>query len=182
MKKTILLFVLLIGSFTPLTKLDAQPSMISVGGTAGGGYITGNLPSQGSFTSSLFAELNTSQEFGFDTRLSFIYSANINVLFPRNSISYYPFIKGISIKGIVSQPLSGILFVEEGIGPLVLNDRTFSQTNAWDYGVVFSILAGIKIGNPQSRLRLGAGVEYGLTFTNTNIGYSSFHIQIQYSL
>ncbi|MHB9012357.1 MAG: hypothetical protein ACYC49_09075 [Ignavibacteriaceae bacterium] len=181
MKKSIFFLSLIILVSTASLELKAQ-SYLSVGGFFGGGNIKGNLPSQGSFTSSIFVEANTYKTFGFHTRLSFIYSANINLLFPRNSMNYYPFVKGFSIKGIVKQPLSSIFFVEEGLGPLALNDRTFSNINTWDYGVVFSILAGTDFGNSHGKLRLGAGVEYGLTFTRTDINYSSFHVQIQYNL
>ena len=181
MKKTIFVLTLIILVSTASLELKAQ-SYLSVGGFLGGGYISGNLPSQGSFTSSIFVEANTNKAFGFDTRLSFLYAANIDLLFPRSSINYYPFVRGFSIKGIVRQPISTIFFVEEGIGPLALNDRTFSHINSWDYGVVFSILAGTNFGNSQGKFRLGVGVEYGLTFTSTDVGYSSIHVQIQYIL
>ncbi|MHB9014181.1 MAG: hypothetical protein ACYC49_18365 [Ignavibacteriaceae bacterium] len=181
MKKSIFFLSLIILVSMASLELKAQ-SYLSVGGFFGGGNIKGNLPSQGSFTSSIFVEANTYKTFGFQTRFSFIYAANINLLFPRNSMNYYPFVRGFSIKGIVRQPLSSIFFVEEGIGPLALNDRTFSHINSWDYGIVFSILAGTNFGNSQGKFRLGAGVEYGLTFTGTDIGYSSFHVQIQYIL
>ncbi|MHB1687202.1 MAG: hypothetical protein ACYCVH_07500 [Ignavibacteriaceae bacterium] len=181
MKKTIFVLTLIILVSTVSLELKAQ-SHLSAGGFLGGGFISGNLPSQGSFSSSIFVEANTNKAFGFDTRLSFVYVADIDLLFPRSSISYYPFVKGFSIKGIVRQPLSTIFFFEEGLGPLALNDRTFSDINSWDYGLAFSILAGTNFGDSRGKIKLGAGIEYGLTFTKTTVRYSSFHLQIQYTL
>ncbi len=165
----------------PFIKADAQ-SFISVGGFAGGGYISGNLPSQGSFTSSVFVEAKTNPVFGFDSRLSFIFVSDFDKLLPRTSIQYYPFLKGFSLKGIVYQPVSNIFYVEEGIGPLMINDRSLVDLNKWDLGLAFSILAGTNFGDPMSIIRLGAGIEYGLTFTNTDVRYSSFHLQVQITL
>lgn len=167
--------------FIPFVKTNAQ-ALISAGGFAGGGYISGNLPSQGSFTSSLFVEAKTQPIFGFDSRLSFLFVSDFDKLLPRTSIQYYPFLKGFSLKGIVYQPVSNIFYIEEGIGPMMLNDRSLVDLNKWNLGLAFSILAGTNFGDPLSIIRLGAGIEYGLTFTNTDVRYSSFHLQVQISL
>lgn len=178
MRKVIPILTLIILIFSSYFKLEAQ-SQLNFGGSLGGGFISGNLPSVGSISSSLFVEANTQNTFGFDTRLSFIFISDFNRIFPRASFQYYPFLKGFSIKGIVYQQASNLFYIEEGIGPLILNDRSLVDLNKWNYGIVFSIAAGTNFGNPVSLLHLSAGVEYGLTFTNTDVKYSSFYIQAQ---
>lgn len=178
MRKIIPILALFFLIIIPSSTLKAQ-SKINIGGYIGGGFISGNLPSVGSLSTSLFIEANTQSIFGFDTRLSFIFNTDFNRIFPRASFQYYPFIKGFSLKGIVYQQASNIFYIEEGIGPLVINDRSLVELNTWNYGIVFSIAAGTNFGNPNSVLHLSAGVEYGLTFTNTDVKYSSFYVQAQ---
>lgn len=178
MRKVMSLLTLLFLIFSPSSKLEAQ-SQLNIGGYIGGGFISGNLPSVGSISSSLFVEANTQNIFGFDTRLSFMFISDFNRIFPRASFQYYPFIKGFSLKGIVYQQASNLFYIEEGIGPLVINDRSLVELNTWNFGIVFSIAAGTNFGNPISVLHLSTGVEYGLTFTNTDVKYSSFYVQAQ---
>ena len=161
-------------------KLMSQ-SNFGIGTTIGGGDIGGNLPSQGSFTSTLFIEGNPGFNFNLTTRLSFIYVADANIIFPQNSARYNPFLKGFSLKGIETQSLSGILFLEEGLGVLCLNDRTFENVNEWDLGLAFSLTAGFDLRSEAGGgFKIGAGTEYGLTFTQTNVNYLSVHLQAEY--
>ncbi len=178
MRKVIPILTLIILIFSSILKLEAQ-SKINFGGSLGGGFISGNLPSVGSLSTSLFVEVNTQNIFGFDSRVSFIFISDFNRLFPRASFQYYPFLKGLSFKGIVYQKASNLFYIEEGIGPLILNDRSLVDLNRWNYGIVFSIAAGTNFGNPISIIHLSAGIEYGLTFTNTDVKYSSFYVQAQ---
>ena len=90
---------------------------------------------------------------------------------------------GFNFKGITTQYFDGKIFLEEGVGLLALNDRTFIDTNVWDYGVVLSLSAGFDIRNFDLKgFRIGAGVEYGITFFNTLPQYSSVHLFLHYTL
>jgi hypothetical protein len=170
--------VILIIVFLFLPKGDAQT--ISVGGFIGGGTVAGFSASTGAFTSSLFAEVNTSG-LGFNTRLSFIYAQDFNVLLPGSTNQYYPFLKAVSLKAMFTQPLSSPFFLEEGFGPVVIEDRTFSNVDEMNYGVAFSMIAGIDFReNHTDGVKAGAGVEYSITFGNTFAKYFSFHLQGQY--
>lgn len=156
-------------------------SNFGIGGYVGGGGLYGNFPGQGSFTSSLYLEMNPGISKSLDARLGFIYISDYNALLPETQPRPYPFIKGFYLKAVSSQLANENynLFIEEGLGPAAINDRTFGN-NSWDYGIVFSLGAGIKMKKEgHTGIMLGAGTEYGLTFTNTSISYLSVHFEIR---
>jgi hypothetical protein len=168
----------LITIFFLIAKAEGQD--LSIGGFAGGGTVGGFSASTGAFTSSLFAEAST-PFFGFNTRLSFVYAQDFNALLPGSTYKYYPFVKAVSLKAIFTQPLSDPFYLEEGFGPVVINDRTFGNVNEWNYGSVFSIAAGIDFRKYEMNgFKVGPGVEYAITFGNTFAKYFSIHAQLQY--
>jgi hypothetical protein len=152
----------------------------SVGATLGGGLISSKSPSVPAYSTSLFLESPLLFN-SFTVRLSFLYAADYNQLLPNSTIQYNPFIKGISLKGLTSQDFSGSYYLDEGIGLLVLNDQIFNNINYIDYGFVISLGAGFDLRkNNPAGFRIGAGVEYGFTFTNTYANYFSLHMMGQY--
>ena len=153
----------------------------SIGLTLGGGFFSGNSPNVSAFTSSLFVNSPPVFNDAFSLRLSFFYDADYNVLLPNSTNQYNPFIKGISLKGIVTQRMDPIYYVDEGIGVLVLNDRIFSGISATDYGIVISVGAGFDLRKNSTRgFLIGAGTDYSFTFTNTFVKYFSIHLTGQY--
>ena len=160
--------------------LYAQQSF-GIGALLGGGTIKGNLPSQGSFSGSLFLDFDVPFIKGLSSRVSFIYVTDVNILLPKNPNRYTPFLRGLSLKEIYTSNMSGNVFFEGGIGPLVLNDRTFNNLNTWDAGVAFSILGGLDFTDgTKNGIMAGVGAEYGLTFTNTSVQYLSLYFQFKY--
>jgi hypothetical protein len=157
-------------------------SQTSIGGHLGGGVISANSPNEFSFTSSLFIETYLSQENLLSTRLTFFYAGDFNMLLLKSStIRYYPFIRGISLKGIFVQYFNYKIYIEEGLGGIVIDNRIFSGEKEIDYGVVFSLLAGMDLREDNfNGFRIGAGIEYGLTFTGESPKYFSLHFQTQY--
>ena len=155
---------------------------ISIGGSVGGGFIKGNSPSIGAVTTSVFIETNTVLFEEVYPRLGFIFAKDYNAIVPNVKKPYFPWIQGFTLKGITTQYFDGRYFLEEGVGLLALNDRTFSDTDNWNYGVVLSINGGFDLrGFNLDGFKLGAGAEYGLTFTNTLPQYSSFHFFFEYT-
>jgi len=155
----------------------------AVGGFAGGGFIKGNSPSVGSFSASFFIETNTVLFEEVTPRLSFVYSRDFNAIIPNVRKPYFPFVQGITFKGITAQYFEDHIFLEEGFGLLALNDRTYSDTNSWSYGVVLSINGGFDLrGFELNGFKIGAGIEYGITFNNTLAQYSSLHLYFNYTL
>lgn len=150
---------------------------ISFGTSLGGGTISGETPSIGSFSSSIFIERVSPFEEDISFRLSFFYMQDINKLLPDTRKVYFSFQKGISLKAILTQRLDNSLFIEEGLGLISLNDRTLSSTDEWDYGVNVSLSGGFDLRDDNlNGLRIGAGIEFGITFFNTLARYSSISV------
>jgi hypothetical protein len=154
----------------------------SVGVFIGGGEISGNTPSQSSFTGSLFLDFKTFLSDDVSFRLNFVYARYIEYFLPENRTNqYYPFIKAISFKAFIEQKLNSLLYLEEGAGLVTINDRTFNDINDWDYGTSFAFLAGLDFRNKNnSGWKIGLGLDYAITFSGTTARYSSIHFQTQY--
>jgi hypothetical protein len=179
MKKLIFFSIILI----IFHKESFTQDFLGVGGYIGGGVISGNTTGKGSFSSSLFVEVDPGFYKDLALRISFLYNTDFNSILPNSTKRYYPFIKGFGLKGITFQKIDPNLFVEEGIGLITLNDKTISGTNVWDYGVNFSIAAGFDLRNiKKSGFKISLGTEYGLTFFRTLPTYFTLHLQAEYFL
>lgn len=175
------IFLLLI-YFAVLTFTANAQFRISVGGTAGGGFLKGNSPSVGAITTSLFLETNTVLFSEVFPRVGFVFVKDYNAIIPNIEKPYFPYLKGITFRGVTTQYFDGGYFLEEGAGLLALNDRTFSDTDDWNYGVVLSLNGGFDLrGFNLDGFKLGAGAEYGITFTNSLPQYSSIHLFAVYT-
>lgn len=115
-------------------------------------------------------------------RPSFMITRKAEYFFPENrTYRYYPFIKVVAIEGVIQQYLTKSIFIEESAGFIYLNDRTFSDTNVWDIGITFSVIGGIDTrAGDDSGFTLGAGVNYGVTFSGTNASFVLMKLQTQY--
>lgn len=178
MKVKVLLIIVLFYS-----SLIFSQTEISIGGYLGGGSFNGNSISVGGFTSSIFVEANIPLFEEVFPRASFIFSKDFNAILPNSTQTYNPYILGFNFKGVTTQYFDNKMFLEEGVGLLALNDRTFSDTNVWDYGIVISISTGFDLRNFDLKgFKIGAGAEYGITFFNTLPKYSSIHLFIIYTI
>ena len=172
-KKLVIIIIILIAAHMSIKGESAGVSL-------GGGFISSNSPSVSSYSTSLFFE-SPNLFNSFSIRLSILYAADYNQILPNSTNRYNPFIKGISLKGITTQNFSGSYYLDEGIGLLMLNDRIFNNSDFIDYGFVMSIGAGFDLRNDFTNgFRIGAGVDYGFTFTNTYANYFSLHLMGQY--
>ena len=175
-------FFLLITIFIIISLTANAQFRISVGGTVGGGFLKSNSPSVGSVTASLFIETNTALFAEVFPRLGLVFAKDFNAIIPNVQKPYFPYIRGITFKGVTTQYFDGRYFLEEGVGLLALNDRTFSDTDTWNYGIVLSLNGGFDLrGFNLDGFKLGAGAEYGITFTNALPQYSSIHIFASYT-
>ena len=173
---TLLLFIIL------NSNLFAQ-FKIGMGGFVGGGMIKGESTTIGVFTASVFIETNTVIFLDVTPRLSLIYAKDFDALLPNTRKPYLPYVQAVTLKGIISQYFKGKIFLEEGLGLLALNDRTFSDTNVWNYGTALSLSGGWDLrGVNLSGFKLGIGIEYGITFNRTLAQYSSFHFYLNYTI
>ncbi len=177
--KVKIVFVLLI----LITSRLLSQTEISIGGSLGGGTFKGNSSSVGGFSSSLFLEANIPLFDEVFPRVGFIFMKDFNAILPNTNQSYNPFIYGISFKGITTQYFDSKIFLEEGVGLLAIKDRTFNDTNVWDYGVDISLSVGYDLRNFDLKgFKIGAGVEFGFTFFNTLPKYSSVQIFAHYTI
>lgn len=175
MKKNIIAFTLLVCS------LFAQQENVNVGASLGLGSIKGNSPELTAYGVNLFVGFTPFFTDYIDFRLGFIYTQKVEQLLPENRVGrYYPFVKAFYLKGVLEQPITSKLFIEETIGLLVLNDRTFSDTNTWNYGANFSLALGYDLRNRGVGFTIGPILDYGLTINNTNASYIMFSLQSQY--
>lgn len=166
-----------------LSSISLAQLRVGLGGFIGGGTIKGESPSITAFTASVYIETNFAMFLEVTPRLSFIYAKDFNAIIPNVKKPYFPFVQGFSFKGIATQYLEDEIFIEEGVGLLTLNDRTFSDTDVWGYGVVLSLSAGWDLrGINLSGFKLGAGIEYGITFNNTLVQYSLINLYFNYTL
>lgn len=164
-------------SITFIAGVRAQ-SGIGVGGCLGGGVISGNSPNVSAFSSSIYFEFKTPLSEDIIPRISFIYAQDFNRLLPGSTNKYFPFLKGISLKGVGSQDISDNYFVEESAGIITINDHTFSDVDEWNFGVVSSIIAGFDFrDNLNTGWRLGGGMEFAFSFANTFAKYLTFNVQ-----
>ncbi len=173
--KLIRLFLIIIFILTLSSKLFSQS--IGVGAYLGGGVASGNSTNIGSFNSSLYVDIFTPFSDYIVPRISVIYTRDFNSLLPGNKSDYYPFLKSFSLKATTWQSLSNSMFLEEGVGPIMINDRTFSTTDVWTYGVVFSISAGFDLRVENKGFKVGLGTEYANTFNKTLAKYFSLNLQ-----
>lgn len=175
-------FILILILFVSIQFSAIGQYRISIGGTVGGGFLKGNSPSVGAVTATLFLETNTVLFSEVYPRLGVIYARDFNAIVPNVDKPYFPYVQGVTFKGVTTQYFDGGYFLEEGVGLLALNDRTFSDTDDWNYGIVLSINGGFDLrGFNLDGFKLGAGAEYGITFTNSLPQYSSLHAFVQYS-
>jgi hypothetical protein len=175
LKVLLFIFLLSSASFAQLR--------VGVGGFIGGGTIKGESPSITAFTASVYIETNIAIFLEVTPRLSLIYAKDYNAIIPNVEKPYFPFVQGFTFKGIATQYLEDGIFLEEGVGLLALNDRTFRDTDVWGYGVVLSLSAGWDLrGFNLGGFKLGAGIEYGITFNNTLVQYSSINLYVNYTL
>jgi hypothetical protein len=153
-----------------------------IGAYIGGGYISGDSPDIGSFTTNVFFDADYFGPNMFP-RVSFMFAGAFNRIVPDSRKQYFPFMKGISLKGMMQQDYTGNFFIEEGFGIAYMNDRTFSTTNTWDPGITFSLSGGINLPDKyEPRIQLGAGAEYAFIFGGTFLKYFSVHLQAKYLL
>lgn len=160
----------------------AQITFKSVNAGLSIGAIYGNSPSITSFGGKISTDFNLwfSDEITFQA--GFEHARRVEYFLPENRTNKdYPFVNYYFLKASIKQPFYKKLFLEEGIGLIVLNDRTYSDTNIWEYGGMFSLACGIDFReNIDSGFTLSAGINYGITINSTSAGFSLISFQTNY--
>lgn len=164
------------------TGLNAQVKFSSIGASLGTGTIQGNSTSVSALSGSVSTDFKLWFSDAVSFRLGYAHARMAEYFLPENRTNkYYPFFNFYTLKGVIYQPLYKKLFIEEAAGILVLNDRTFGDTNVWEFGGTFSLLAGLDFRDPEMKgFTLGLSTSYGVTLTSTNASYSIFSVNAQY--
>lgn len=161
----------------------SQIQYASFGGSIGIGEIQGNSSPVPSLGANVFVDMIPWFSDGmFSIRAGFLYAQKVEHFLPENRTGrYYPFIKSFWMKGVLRQLMSENIFLEEGAGLILLNDRTFGDVNSWEAGASFNAMGGIDFRELNSGgITVGLGLDYGITFTGTTASYYLLYAQIQY--
>lgn len=170
-------------AFVFTSSVYSQIKYVSFGTSAGIGGIKGNSPSVTSAGFNFYADLIPwFSEGSISIRTGFFYSQKVEKFLPENRAGrYYPFLKSFWIKGMLKEILDDTFYLEQGVGIIYLNDRTFNDTNFWEPGVSFDAVFGMDLRkNNSPGISIGGGLDYGITFTATAASYYLFYIQLQY--
>jgi len=180
MKKNVINIMIMV--FILPIYIQAQFDITGIGTSVGIGQIKGNSTAVTSLSGNVFFDFSLWFSEVVEFRAGFTYARKIEYFLPENREGrYYSFIKLFSLKGIIKQDLYNYFFLEEGVGIIYLNDRTFSDINEWEPGATFHILGGIDFSKKSLEgIKLGLGFDYGITFTKTTATYSLFYLQMQY--
>jgi len=164
--------------------LYGQVNDINIGAALGIGGIQSISPTITSLNGAIFIEASPGIWDDFYFRVTFLYARKVEYFLPENRTNrYYPFIKVFSFKVMNRQKISASIFVEAGIGPILLNDRVFGHNTDWSYGVAFSSSIGFDLkDNDQGGFLVGIGTEYGTSFSNTRANYFLIFLQTNYFL
>lgn len=163
-----------------LLSFPVYSQTFSVGANIGGGIIGSNSPNQTSAFGAIYID---SYHFDnlFTSRLKFIYGSDINSLLPESqSVRYYPFIKAFSYETVFIQQFAPRFFIEESLGILFINDRTFPDINEWGYGVNGGLAAGFMLNETPFGWRIGIGLEFGFATHSSNVRYFSIYFGGKY--
>jgi hypothetical protein len=178
--RPILIFFLLISILT--SNAEAQFKSFHASAYMGYGAIKGNSVAQESLCFSF--SLGTGHEFvgDFELRVGYLYARKITYFLPEDRYNkYYPYIQSFSLKGFIGQELSHDFYLEGGVGLVLLNDRTFSDVNVWDTGMGANTTLGVDLRDTwQNGFKLGFGLDFAITFTNTTASYYIFNFQSTY--
>jgi hypothetical protein len=173
----IFLFLIII-LFSNITK--AQSSNFSIGNGIGLGSFFGNFPSQSTLNGKIYFEFSSPLSLFDKLDLNASFGQKIEKFLPGSyNYKHYSYFTCFGVTGKFVQPLNNIFSVEEGIGLIYLNDRSFSDIDEWNVGLLLNIAAGMPI---SKKFDLLLNADYGLTFTNTSSSYISFLILFRYSL
>lgn len=159
-------------------KLNAQNNEIGAG--IGLGSFMGNFPSQTVFGGKLFYEFQSPIIYFDKINIHFSAAQKLEKFLPGNNrIEYFSYFYSVGTSVLFLQNPNENFYVSEGLGLIYLNDRSFSDINTWNLGLLLSLNFAYQI-NPQSKL--GFNFDYGMTFTNTNSSYSLFLINYTFAL
>lgn len=173
-----LLFILF-SSIPLMSQIRIKAVSLPVGESS----FSGNSPSTSGFYLDPSVDISIPSLSALTFRPHVILMKDFNAIFPSvNSNSYSPTLYGYGLEMIETQPFTSAITMEFGGGALALKDRTYSDIDAWSYGV--DVMAALRVNvyqTPTGGMFLGVGGSYGLTFSDTNPAYFAVFAQLRYA-
>ncbi len=174
MKKFCFAFIFLLSTF-----LLGQSYNTSVGTGIGIGSFNGNFPSQSTLNGKIYFEFISPFSLFDKLDLNASFGQKIEKFLPGSyNYKHFSYFSSFGVTGKFVQPITNVFSVEEGIGLIYLNDRSFSDINEWNIGLLINISAGMPV---SEKFDLLFNADYGLTFTNTSSSYIAFLLLFRYS-
>jgi len=175
MKKTLFLILMI-----NITVLYGQNINLSFGGGIGLGSFMGNFTSQTTLGGKLFLEIESPISVFNSIQFHISSAQKIEKFLPGSyNYEYYSYFKSFGLSGLFKQPLNEVLYIEEGVGVIYLNDRSFSDIDSWNFGILISLASGIPV---SEKVNLSINLDYGITVNNTNASYFLFMFNGKYNL
>ena len=174
MKLLIFIPILLFISLT----VKSQPTNYAIGGGIGIGSFMGNFPSQTTFGGKLFVESPSPIAVFNKIQFHITFAQKIEKFLPDSyEYDHYSYLTSIGLSGVFKQPINELIYIEEGVGLIYLNDRSFSDIDSWNFGILISLACGIPISD---KVNLSLNLDYGITLNNTNSSYFVFMVKGKY--
>ena len=140
----------------------------------------GSFPSQTTLGTKLFCEFPVILKPIDKIQIQYSFAQKLEKFLPGNQrIQYFSYMHSFGISGIFMQPLSEDINVEEGIGLIYLNDRSFNDIDTWNVGLLFNFAGSLPISQKSD---LVLNLDYGLTFTHTNASYFLLAVLYKYTI
>ncbi len=175
MKKFYLIFLFFLNTF-----LLGQTAKSSMGAGLGIGSFIGNFPTQTTLGTKIYFETESPLKMFNNLQFHFTAAQKIEKFLPDSyTYKHYSYFTSFGISGMFYQPLNEYLNIQEGLGLIYLNDRSFSDINSWNFGVLLNLGIGTPISNSVD---LSLIIDYGITVNNTNVSYFLFIFEGKYFL
>jgi hypothetical protein len=174
LKLLILIFLLAIS----LTTYSQQENYL-LGTGIGIGSFNGDFPSQTIFGSRIFLQSPSPVKTFNHIQIHFTFAQKIEKFLPGSyQYKHYSYFTSLGISGGFNQQFNRFIDIEENIGLILLNDRSFDDINVWNYGILLNF--GLST-NISRKFDLAFSLEYGITLNNTNSSFFLAMVGLKYN-
>ncbi len=157
-----------------------QTNNFAIGSGVGFGSLMGDFPSQSTLGGKLFVEILHPLSPFNKFQIHYAFAQKVEKFLPgNNNIDYFSYMHSFGFSGLFVQPLTEQINIEEGLGIILMNDRSFDDINTWNYGIILNVAAGLPI---NKNIDIALNIDYGITFYNTNSSYVLFLVQVKHLL
>ena len=174
------LLAIIFFSFLSVGLLNAQ-TVNRVKVNLGIGSIASISPSITTLDFGVATEFSTDFFGGENFLLKYFYSRKFEYFIPESREGrYYPYLQGAALEFLLIQQTGGFEF-QEGLGPVLVHDRIFSDAKSLVGGMILTFNALLSLHAPQfNGWGVGAGANYGIAFGGDNPNYFAMDISLFY--